>query len=612
MKYERDQPNAHRNEWSPLQNGSEASSSHSEDDDSSSSKKKKRGVLFGVESPADKPAKKSKESTSSSSELDQAVISEGDIWIRAASNRVRQPAEADKPHEKIKAEKDQGLESDEVESKPEDAELEAQQANNGGVEDASEPDQESDIAEDETNNTESQEESESEPEVVPERPQLVRGESKQWQQQPEQQAQARDEDQPEQFERLEQWQDAGNEYDDAGQPGYGQAEVGEPFMYDDYAEPAVDETRTPNPFERNEVPPLPPAPSEYRRVFWQEAPAEQPDDHSNLPPVFDYRQAALANQTLTAQEATSWTRPSIETAAPYGSDLPPGLQRSPREVSRAAWTGLIAGWFFGRRGKNKAVSQARKEGHNKGFSEGQRAAVQVVPYERPRPTANEQSYAPYQPLEAAPLHNYPQQESGRISVQPTAVESRPSVAPVFAAPESASSKEQPRKEAAPKPMPEAPAAVPGARSERALEKAELMRLAKDIKVDGIRLKDVYDAKRIDEAGLRAVVETYLRGGDIKQQLTQEVIAKEQSYERDPLIRHQRSSGQVAGAIAKAASLAGVSKEKAKQATQSVTENVKKGAKQAQRDVIENSGSEMWIMVTVAVIIYAIIALLLFN
>jgi hypothetical protein len=69
-----------------------------------------------------------------------------------------------------------------------------------------------------------------------------------------------------------------------------------------------------------------------------------------------------------------------------------------------------------------------------------------------------------------------------------------------------------------------------------MEHPELLTLAEKISIDGTSLRTIYEAKQITEPGLRRITNEYLRGGDVKAALQQELLVKELSYERDPQSR----------------------------------------------------------------------------
>lgn len=432
-------------------------------------------------------------------------------------------------------------------------------------------------------------------------------------------------------------------------------QIKQPERPEDENEKAKDATSAveaePRPYEPVSPPPQPPDPLSYRRRFWNEAPVAGPvgDRTEGLPPPHTYEylpQEPAYRPTVQRVEAPAAV-PSLA-AKRYESDIPPGYQRSQADVNRGAWTGLLAGWWIGRRGKRKAVERARQAGIQEGMQNAK--ANQPLFERRRRPVAEASSYASPQ-LEAEPIHSYPSPEAGRTVIQPLSAEARdplrppeqrpdtitrvveqiavPSVAvAVFERAVSHSVLER-RVEASPAiklaaaKAAEAVVARPlelavRAGAERQLGKRELMRLSKDIKVDGVPLKEIYKAKKIDEVGLRSVVDTYLRGGDVRQQLAEEIVVKEQSYERDPVLRHQRlvgerkAGGRGRGAGQKVSRALGAAAASTGSTARSAGRAIASGAKTAQRDIIDNSNTTDWLSITAVVVLYSVILLLLLT
>jgi|GEM_PF-2493162 len=402
------------------------------------------------------------------------------------------------------------------------------------------------------------------------------------------------------------------------------------------------ESRRPNPFEQSYEDARPQSIDEisYRRRFWMET--DNPTDpvyeaaNTNLPSLHPYEEVPRPSSAYRTEAPVTSPAPK----AKYESPIPPGYQRTPADVSRAAWTGAIAGWWLGRRGKRKAVEQARKAGHAQGV-----ASLKKNRYTQSEPSPR---------LQAEPLHSYPLPEAGRRTVEPLAVSThapeRPRPVEALASVavlERGINRGKERQEipatiraAAAKaaeavvirPSETAPMSPAVGKVERQLGKRELMSVAKDIKVDGISLKELYKANKIDEDGLREVVRTHLRGGDVRQQLAKEVVIKEKSYELDPVLRqqymhgereretspskssHNRESrtgnvsqtlGAVGGVLGSAAAGTGSVARSAKQA-------ISKGAKTAQRDLIDNSNTTDWLSITAVVVLYSIILILLLT
>jgi hypothetical protein len=71
---------------------------------------------------------------------------------------------------------------------------------------------------------------------------------------------------------------------------------------------------------------------------------------------------------------------------------------------------------------------------------------------------------------------------------------------------------------------------------------ELRATAEKLKVQGVSLKEMAELGRIDERGLRRVVNEFIRGGDISRAVAREVKEKELQYERDPKLRRAANSG----------------------------------------------------------------------
>lgn len=70
-----------------------------------------------------------------------------------------------------------------------------------------------------------------------------------------------------------------------------------------------------------------------------------------------------------------------------------------------------------------------------------------------------------------------------------------------------------------------------------LHRREALELSKKIIIDGTSLHEQYRAKHITEPGLHHVLNEYLRGGDVRRALAQELLVKEMAYERDPFMRN---------------------------------------------------------------------------
>lgn len=71
-----------------------------------------------------------------------------------------------------------------------------------------------------------------------------------------------------------------------------------------------------------------------------------------------------------------------------------------------------------------------------------------------------------------------------------------------------------------------------------LNDRQVLELSANIRVGDTDLKKIYEAKLVSEQGLRNMVREHMEGRDIRRSLAKEFIAKELSFERDPLLRKQ--------------------------------------------------------------------------
>lgn len=75
-----------------------------------------------------------------------------------------------------------------------------------------------------------------------------------------------------------------------------------------------------------------------------------------------------------------------------------------------------------------------------------------------------------------------------------------------------------------------------------LNRSELLSLSEKIIVEGSSLRQIYETKLVGEHGLRRLVAEYMRGGDIKKALRQEIVEREIDFERDPDLRDMAPGG----------------------------------------------------------------------
>lgn len=69
-----------------------------------------------------------------------------------------------------------------------------------------------------------------------------------------------------------------------------------------------------------------------------------------------------------------------------------------------------------------------------------------------------------------------------------------------------------------------------------LARPQLLAIAENILIDGVPLRQTFEANRISEDGLRRVVGEHLRGGDVSRALRLELVDGERAFERDPRLR----------------------------------------------------------------------------
>lgn len=77
-----------------------------------------------------------------------------------------------------------------------------------------------------------------------------------------------------------------------------------------------------------------------------------------------------------------------------------------------------------------------------------------------------------------------------------------------------------------------------------IKRDELLAIASSIEIEGTKLSAIYENNLLGEMGLRRVVAEYLRGGNVKKVLRQEMIEREIDFERDPVLRDHGSGSPV--------------------------------------------------------------------
>lgn len=171
------------------------------------------------------------------------------------------------------------------------------------------------------------------------------------------------------------------------------------------------------------------------------------------------------------------------------------------------------------------------------------------------------------------------------------------------------------KTAAASPSAERAPIAAGPNQETAMSKDQLMDMARIIMVDGVPLSETYQSKQIDDEGLRAIVETYLRGGDIKRQLQAEMVERQKQFERDPFNR-KRSRGPLrdtlSGVSSKVADATGSLAKSASAVAGKAGKSLAGGSKQVQHKVNDGSEARQWAGIGAVVVIWAVILWLVFG
>lgn len=109
-----------------------------------------------------------------------------------------------------------------------------------------------------------------------------------------------------------------------------------------------------------------------------------------------------------------------------------------------------------------------------------------------------------------------------------------------------------------------------------LDSDQLVSLAKTIKVGETNLFNMYETHQVDAQGLHNVAQEYLRGGDVREVLTNEMIQEQLKYEKDPQLKHRSVAAGAKRATTTVAKKAGV--VKAKTSKKVNTQTAKHGAK----------------------------------
>lgn len=75
-----------------------------------------------------------------------------------------------------------------------------------------------------------------------------------------------------------------------------------------------------------------------------------------------------------------------------------------------------------------------------------------------------------------------------------------------------------------------------AAQEHSMDRAKLLELAGPISIDGVSVRDMFMVGRIDEVGLRRIVTELIRGGNVNEVVSRELLRQQMRFERDPQLR----------------------------------------------------------------------------
>jgi hypothetical protein len=270
-----------------------------------------------------------------------------------------------------------------------------------------------------------------------------------------------------------------------------------------------------------------------RRFFWNQADVYSPNDRDRLPTVSG---GSSPNKAEPAAEPAARAEipdvPALEKAVNPNAAAAASNAPSPQEATVISGDGAVKSksGFMSRRRTKRAVQSQEMEGE----SFEQTAAEPfpaAMPYDSSEYAGFAAGEAPGEPAEHLPA---------QINTAETAAEMPPPVASTsdvlaekLPEPAFANQAEQPLRQ---------PELAPTERNpgqqtvEHALQRSELLGLAKSIRVDGVSVYEMFTAKRIDEEGLRRIIVSYLRGDELRQMIAGEVIRQQMKFERDPSLR----------------------------------------------------------------------------
>jgi hypothetical protein len=147
-----------------------------------------------------------------------------------------------------------------------------------------------------------------------------------------------------------------------------------------------------------------------------------------------------------------------------------------------------------------------------------------------------------------------------------------------------------------------------------MNQQELLSAAETVIVEGASLRQAYESHAITERGLRTVMTEYLRGGDVKRALDQELALKELTYERDPQMRDRMAASLAATAVSGGNSATALNTDQANppvapNTNDNPTQPTPKPAdKSTQTKPLQDTLVRTWIVAVVFLVIVAVILL----
>lgn len=191
--------------------------------------------------------------------------------------------------------------------------------------------------------------------------------------------------------------------------------------------------------------------------------------------------------------------------------------------------GGLVGYFIGRRRGRIKTERQMKKVQLKLEKQIETAQSQIINQESEVQRLARDNYRQkFAKSETAAAEAATSRPKPAVENQPKPIETRPT--PV---PEAPRAKLEANGQSA---APEKPAKAGSAESTARLTDKEVIDISSKVKVGETNLRQIYEARLVSEAGLRRLVYEHFGGNDIRRALAREFLAKELSYERDPMLR----------------------------------------------------------------------------